>query len=456
MEFDVFLLNYSVKGIKNLSDWARFYFYKNTINPNDLSFDNYRVKAVYGANGSGKSAVMSSVKVLRSLLSDPLYLVNPINQKELNELVNKKTEKLEIDVEFLCKKVKAKIYRYQIVLAKNNLNRFYIAEELFTSRPASSHNTKGKVVYKINNGEIEILHTSNPNLIMEATRNLLSNQSFVSTFMELLQKSIKLEDSLISFIIDLLYLVCFGLRLNVYMDTEDDHSDYYLDAIYEGKASQAEWNDFIKNISLHDNSESLHISLQTKESFVIDPRKMKVSKAEYNSYEETIKSLCSFVKIFKKNLKNIEIDKKEVKSYYICELVMDYGDYKINSEFESTGIKKLIKLYSYFQKMMDGEVVFIDELDSNLHDVYLCALLEYLMENGKGQLCFTTHNIGPMDVLKHSKKSIDFLSVDHTVYSWSANGNYSPANLYRKGMIEGSPFNIDSFDFVGVFTPDEG
>ena len=84
------------------------------------------------------------------------------------------------------------------------------------------------------------------------------------------------------------------------------------------------------------------------------------------------------------------------------------------------------------------------------------VILEYLMEYGQGQLCFTTHNIGPMDVLKRNKKSIDFLSVNHKIYPWVKNGNYSPANLYKNGMIEGSPFNIDSTDFIGVFNTEEG
>ena len=61
-----------------------------------------------------------------------------------------------------------------------------------------------------------------------------------------------------------------------------------------------------------------------------------------------------------------------------------------------------------------------------------------------------TH-LGPMDVLKHHKKSIDFLSEDHEIYSWTTSGNYSPSKLYRNGMIEGSPFNIDSIDFIGIF-----
>lgn len=91
-----------------------------------------------------------------------------------------------------------------------------------------------------------------------------------------------------------------------------------------------------------------------------------------------------------------------------------------------------------------------------MHDVYLCALLEYLMEYGEGQLCFTTHNVGPMDILKHHRKSIDFLSENHKIYPWVKSGSYSPANLYRNGMIEGSPFNIDSIDFIGVFNTNEG
>jgi hypothetical protein len=188
----------------------------------------------------------------------------------------------------------------------------------------------------------------------------------------------------------------------------------------------------------------------------ISVTKRAVLKRNIDEYEKRIKRLYSFISIFKRDLKSIVIDKTEDKDQYICDLVMQYENYRFSAEFESTGIKKLIKLYEFFDEMAAGNIVFIDELDSNLHDVYLCALLEYLMEYGQGQLCFTTHNIGPMDVLKRNKKSIDFLSVNHKIYPWVKNGNYSPANLYKNGMIEGSPFNIDSTDFIGVFNTEEG
>ena len=180
-----------------------------------------------------------------------------------------------------------------------------------------------------------------------------------------------------------------------------------------------------------------------------------VNKDMYKYFENTVRDLYKFIHIFKTDLNNIEIDRKEDHDTYICNLIMVYASYKIYAEFESTGIKKLIKLYAYLREMVQGGSVFIDEFDSNLHDVYLCALLEYLMEYAQGQLCFTTHNVGPMDILKQHKKSIDFLSADSKIYPWTTNGNYSPSKLYRNGMIEGSPFNVDSIDFIGVFGTSE-
>ena len=91
------------------------------------------------------------------------------------------------------------------------------------------------------------------------------------------------------------------------------------------------------------------------------------------------------------------------------------------------------------------------QMDSNLNDVYLCKLIEYFMYYGKGQLCFTTHNLDPMTVLKENRNSIDFLSSDNHLVPWVSRGNASPENCYKNGMIEDSPFNIDATDFIGIF-----
>lgn len=38
----------------------------------------YNIKGIYGMNGSGKSGIVISVKILKSILTDSGYLNNPI------------------------------------------------------------------------------------------------------------------------------------------------------------------------------------------------------------------------------------------------------------------------------------------------------------------------------------------------------------------------------------------
>lgn len=72
-----YLVKHSVKGIKTLDEMASLSFYKKTITRN-LDTQEYNVKGIYGMNGSGKSAIISSVDILRNILFDPGYLNNPI------------------------------------------------------------------------------------------------------------------------------------------------------------------------------------------------------------------------------------------------------------------------------------------------------------------------------------------------------------------------------------------
>ena len=128
-----------------------------------------------------------------------------------------------------------------------------------------------------------------------------------------------------------------------------------------------------------------------------------------------------------------------------------YDSYKIRLDNESTGLRKLVRLYSMIERAAHGDVVFIDDLDACIHEVYLKCLVEYLLEYGKGQLCFTTQNVSLIDVLKGEKNAIDFLDEEHKLTI----GNHPTAAMYRRGMVPNSPFNVDSTDFLRAFGQDE-
>ena len=422
---DIYLVSYSVKGIKTLDKLISLQFYKKTISKNPDTQE-YNIKGIYCMNGSGKSGIITSVEILRNIIVDPGYLNNPVVQKNLDAMINKRTKELFIEADYMVKAgEEIKLFRYSVTLSKNNLGKYVISHECLSTKKAISKSEFDETVFEVSDGEIVSVYEGKEKdkfveSILNKTMNLLTTASMSALFYEKFLKSnnMQKEKNILWAYITFLYVL--GEKIHVNLDDSDNHRKNFLE-IYD---------DCINVINITGN---------------IVPQEM------YKHFEKTVNKLFEFLHIFKTDLQGIEIDRKEDHELWVCDLVMCYESYKIHAEFESTGIKKLIKLFAYLKEMVQGGIVFIDEFDSNLHDVYLCALLEYLMEYGEGQLCFTTHNVGPMDVLKQHKKSIDFLSENHRIYPWTTNGNYSPSKLYRNGMIEGSPFNVDSIDFIGVF-----
>lgn len=443
----IYLVNYRVKGIKTLEEEVSLSFYKKAITmPIDIK--GYNIKGIYGINGSGKSGIIASVDILRNLLVDDSCLNNPMFQKNLEAIVNKKTQELFIGVTFLAKyNEEAYLYNYELMLKKNGVDEFTINTEKISYKSATARKKEFTCFLEVNKGIIVHIDANNEkfkNIVIQKTANLLSKSSVSSLFFRkkfFTSENIK-ESSLTHNIWELLF---FGAKINIYLDQSDNHTDYLLYNMLN--------NSMVSDMddSYVDSLRKSALKMNRYQGDRIAYHTIMVPKTDYEEYTKTIEKLKKFIQIFKSDLTDIEIDRKENGELYSCNLNMVYGEFSINTEFESTGIKKLINLFVYLQNMVQGGIVFIDEFDSNLHDVYLCALLEYLMEYGKGQLCFTTHNVGPMDILKRNKKSIDFLSIDHKIYPWTTNGNYSPSKLYRNGMIEGSPFNVDSIDFIGVF-----
>lgn len=451
---DIYLVNYSVKGIKTIDELVSLSFYKKIISEKP-DFQEYNIKGIYGMNGSGKSGIITSVNVLKNLLINPEYLNNPLVQKSLDAIINKRTGELFIEADYVVEvDGKWTLFRYRITLSRDFGGKYIISKEQLFSKKVSSKNDSMEIIFEIVKGEIQFLWGKEKDeyieLILKRTANLLETASLCALFIEKILSSVAAKNEKHSnyLLASLALLYILGSQISVYLDQSDDHRDYIIQNSLMYLEDMESRNSRIDSLMENVFREDMYAvkEIMVSENFI--------SQSNYKQFENTIDKLCEFLQIFKSDLQKIEIDKKEDHGIFVCNLIMVYDSYKIHAEFESTGIKKLIKLFAYLREMVHGGIVFIDEFDSNLHDVYLCALLEYLMEYGKGQLCFTTHNVGPMDILKQRKKSIDFLSVDHKVYPWVTNGNYSPSRLYRNGMIEGSPFNIDSIDFIGIFGND--
>jgi AAA15 family ATPase/GTPase len=441
---NVYLLNLKVNGIKSIEKEVELSFYNKRISKN-FDPEDYRIKAIYGENGSGKTALITAIKIVQDMFLNTHYLMQENTQILLDELINKKMKKMcvELEILFRMKSNKIEVYKYEIVLSKNTLDSYIISYESLWHKNGNTPTNNYHEIYTVHGGEISKIKSEDyyTKLIKDKTTNLLKIQPLaLEAWLLLIGGNGDLE-KINSFQYHIINLMIFFLTTSIFLNEEDQHSYYSL----------------IKKIK---NNE---VNLLNKEKgilndfidYYVTKNHYYVAKESFDKFQHKIKYMTRFISIFKKDLIDIEIEKREDKNYYDCELVFVYPDYRISLEFESTGIKRLTKLYECLNDADHEKIVFVDEIDTNINSIYLKKLIDYFIRYGKGQLCMTLHSLEPMEVLKENKLSIDFLTTNG-IKTWIPHGNASPENFYRFGMVDGLPLNIDAEDFLGVFDSDEG
>lgn len=83
------------------------------------------------------------------------------------------------------------------------------------------------------------------------------------------------------------------------------------------------------------------------------------------------------------------------------QLMSNKNSKKIPLRYESEGIKKIISILQLLIVVYNKSsiTVAIDELDSGVFEYLLGELLRIISEKGKGQLIFTSHNLRPLETL---------------------------------------------------------
>ena len=83
------------------------------------------------------------------------------------------------------------------------------------------------------------------------------------------------------------------------------------------------------------------------------------------------------------------------------QLVSHKNSKEIPLQYESEGIKKIVSILQLLIVVYnkDSITVAVDELDSGVFEYLLGELLRIISEKGKGQLIFTSHNLRPLETL---------------------------------------------------------
>ena len=440
------IIRFTTKGIKNIDKLTSVNFYNNSVSKGKtIDLEKKNLKGIFGINGAGKSAYVLAVDIYNSITTKSDYLVQDFNKSLLNELINKATKELFLENVFAVSKEDdfnkvEEVLKHTVVIysSVNEFNQkvYRISEKLEKLR-GNTINSNYEEIYNVNDGKLTVSDKCiDSDLFKDEYSNRL-DQSTLSSYLlnSLAKKNTDEELGKGSLLLYLFYTYFNANSTKCFIDNDDIHDGIRFNdiAISNEKISKM-FDNYIVTFRINGDI---------------------VSRDDFDKYEAQVESLKRFIQILQPNLKDIRVDYRIDGDNYRCNKIFVYDDYEVDEEYESTGIKRIVKMYAYLNLAMKGYKVFIDELDANISGVFLDRLLEFFAENGQGQLCFTSHNIMSMNILKQYKNSITVFGETGKVVNVVKNGHYQPVNLYYEGFVEDSPFNINSFDFYKSFGMEE-
>jgi len=112
-------------------------------------------------------------------------------------------------------------------------------------------------------------------------------------------------------------------------------------------------------------------------------------------------------------------------------------DINIPLKYESDGIKKIVSILSIVIAMYNNPTIClaVDEFDAGVFEYLLGEILEIIEDRGRGQLLFTSHNLRPLEKLK--KDSLIFTTTN-------------PSNRYIRFANVKPTNNLRSFYYRGI------
>lgn len=429
------LLRITTSGMKNISKDIVITFANSTIEKGITKINN--VKGIFGFNGAGKTAFITSVDLYRNVVLDPTYLMQNDTTRKLEKLLNHTTKVFSFSIIFEYQG--NVVLKHSLRIEKSAANNFYyISYEEIALSSGRTLDDKYKIIIKKDHNELSFaeddgIFAGTLDYLKEAELNYVSIVSKV--FSKIADDAVakNMSRSIGEKIVLSLYA---DVRdIDVYLSNEDNHNNFVVD--------EDVLDEIIGGVEMLKRRKGRWIDLYSDDAVV--PKRL------LSLYEDENKRLERFIRLFKPEIEKIELDKAEDGDIYHIRRIFKYRDYNVELEFESSGIKQLVKLFSYLSKCSKGALVFIDEIDININTVYFSKLVSFFKNFGKGQLIFTSHNVEAMNVLKGQSRSILVLGDNNNMDVWVGKGNKSPVRDYMDGFFPNSPMNVEDFDFVNIF-----
>ena len=364
---------------------------------------NASVLALYGQNGSGKTALIECIEILKNAISGrklPTYASELVNlDSDYSTLSFKFSITEDLDITYLVYKFSIKKEAVETI----ELNEKSTYTAIFNEVVLISKYSNGKSVSPLK----PLIDTTDGEPFGPQTkyRSLIGNKELDTDVIVAKKLAYKSGTSFI-FSNELLSLIKnntnddianplfalnkYGIR-NLFVLSTRDSAMISFDAL-----------PLVFRFESENNGASRKISIPIQSNGIIPEvfydLLIKIIKSMNVVLEQIIPGLNVGVKnlgeeLLKDNTKGIRV-----------QLISIRGNKSIALKYESEGIKKIVAILQLLIVIYNNPTVTvaIDELDSGIFEYLLGEIMRIISEHGKGQLIFTSHNLRPLETIDKS------------------------------------------------------
>ena len=345
------------------------------------------ILGIYGQNGSGKTAVIDAMELVRTLMNGEEL------PKDVKHYITFNQDYAQIEVSFdISCETNRYFVDYELIIKKHDENCFIESEQIKYKKNTEGGMTRKNTLFKYfrsknspltpkskveDLGRYSLDGTSNKiNIIVinQLIREKQASYLFNSLFREMLEKSKeKFKDE---------FNILSALR------------------------NYAHINLFIISSK---NSGAIELKFFIPVNFRIkDDRQLKVVEKIIQHMNIVMKKIIPEMKIEVLNLGKEVVEKKEVDNEELIlnkiELVSNRAGVKIPLKYESHGILKILSIINVLINVYneDDMTLLVDELDAGIFEYLLGELLDVFCTGAKGQLLFTSHNLRVLETIPKS------------------------------------------------------
>ena len=362
------------------------------------------ILGVYGQNGSGKSAIVEALNLIKGLIGG--YIIPPRTASFIDFEKNWAVIKVEFEFQYRDGVVASVEYSVKLTRKKKNGSRSDPSEE---DREEKETIVISEEVIKTDmyaDGIKRRRHT-----IVDTKECLLCSDACIKDFFgssyddgvkqELVYYKRKSADDSRSFVfspdfVELIHNEGINSKYTEILSEISNFATKFLFVIGTRSNAIAQLR---ARVPLFMPSIEGPVLLNGKEAF--SAGLVPIIEREFNKVNSAISTIIPELSL---ELEKIPTRTEEGKKAFYLNLLSVRGDRKIPFEYESDGIVKIVSILAcyIFAFNQGSSTLVVDEFDAGVFEYLLGELLQIFEHDGKGQLIFTSHNLRPLEVLDKS------------------------------------------------------